>query len=202
MACGQHRVATTVLGEEPITLTAAPGSAELQVRSRSGRTRRHNAAQSTGTNSVALTGATTKVTADSTVPVTLAPPTPRAGTSATASRSASTSATSTGTASAAPASQAASTDPPPIPEIKPIPEINSLAITQLSCPSNDLLQASVAVTSDSQGGELTLTWFYDSVTGAQPLDTTTYDLAAGQTSQTVSPPGEDSASTRTSPPGA
>ena len=49
----------------------------------------------------------------------------------------------------------------------------------------------MAVTSNSQGGTLTLAWFYDSVTGAQQFATTTYDLAAGQTSQTVSPPSED-----------
>jgi hypothetical protein len=50
----------------------------------------------------------------------------------------------------------------------------------------------VAVTSNGQGGTLTLAWFYDSVTGEQQsVGTTTYDLAAGQTSQTVSPPGED-----------
>jgi eukaryotic-like serine/threonine-protein kinase len=235
---GATSVATTFLGGEPITLTAAPGSAGQQARGRSGRARRipkhatrlsisagilgvlmvmagaavaayaatgHNSSQSMRTNSVALTSATTKVTADSTVPVTLAPP-PSAGTSATgsltpsASTSASASLTSTASlalspssastpppsaSSVAPTSRAATTNPPPI------PAIDSLAITQLSCPSTDLLQASVAVTSNGQGGTLTLSWFYESVTGAQQFATTTYDLTAGQTSQTVSPPAED-----------
>ena len=234
---GTTSVATTVLGEGPITLTAAPGSAEQQARSRSGRARRipkhatrfsigagllgvllviagaavaayaatgHNSSKKLHANSVALTSATTKVTADSTVPVTLSPP-PTASVSATASltASASVSASTTSTASAAlsptststpptsasssaTASHTTTTNPPPI------PEINSLAITQLSCPSNDLLQASVAVASNGQGGTLTLNWFYESVTGEQQsVGTTTYDLAAGQTSQTVSPPGED-----------
>ena len=50
----------------------------------------------------------------------------------------------------------------------------------------------MAVTSNGQGGTLTLDWFYETVTGApQSVGTTTYDLAAGQTSQTVSPPSED-----------
>ena len=50
----------------------------------------------------------------------------------------------------------------------------------------------MAVTSNGQGGTLTLNWFYDTVTGApQSIGTTTYDLTAGQTSQTVSPPSED-----------
>jgi serine/threonine protein kinase len=232
---GTTSVATTVLGEGPITLTAAPDSAEQEGRSRSGRTRRipkhatrfsigagilvlvmagaavaayaatsHNPSQKLHANSVALTSATTKVTADSTVPVTLAPPA-SASTSATASltASASTSASTTSTASAALSPSSATTPPPSASSSvstshtattnpPPIPEINSLAITQLSCPSDALLQASVAVTSNGQGGTLTLNWFYESVTGAQQsIGTTTYDLAAGQTSQTVSPPGED-----------
>jgi eukaryotic-like serine/threonine-protein kinase len=234
---GTTSVATTVLGEGPITLTAAPDPAAQQARSRSGRARRipkhatrfsigagilglvmvmagaavaayaatsHNSSQKLHANSVALTSATTKVTADSTVPVTLSPP-PSASTSATASQtaSASTSASTTSTASASLSPSSASTPPPSASSSAstshtattnppPIPEINSLAITQLSCPSNDLLQASVAVTSNGQGGTLTLNWFYDSVTGEQQsVGTTTYDLAAGQTSQTVSPPGED-----------
>lgn len=50
----------------------------------------------------------------------------------------------------------------------------------------------MAVTSNGQGGTLTLNWFYDTVTGApQNIATTTYDLAKGQTSQTVSPPSQD-----------
>ena len=234
---GTTSVATTVLGEGPITLTAAPDSAEQQARSRSGRARRmpkhatrfsigagllgvllviagaavaayaatgHNSSKKLHANSVALTSATTKVTADSTVPVTLSPP-PSASVSATASltASASTSASTTSTASAALSPTSTSTPPPSASSSAtashttttnppPIPEINSLAITQLSCPSNDLLQASVAVTSNGQGGTLTLSWFYESVTGAQQsVGTTTYDLAADQTSQTVSPPGED-----------
>jgi len=236
---GSTSVATTVLGEEPITITAAPSSFEQQARSRSGRARRipkhatrlsiaagllgvvmviagaavaayaattHHPAGAHD-NAAVLTGATTQVTAGNTVPMTLAPP-PSASTSATASRSPSASASlsPTGTASAtlSPASASssstgasspstststsrpASTTPPPAPEIE------SLAITQLTCPSVNFLQATVAVTSNGQGGTLTLNWFYETVTGApQSVGTTTYDLTTGQTSQTVSPPSED-----------
>jgi hypothetical protein len=50
----------------------------------------------------------------------------------------------------------------------------------------------VTVTSNGQGGTLALNWFYETVTGAPvSVGTTTYDLATGQTSQTVTPPGED-----------
>ena len=50
----------------------------------------------------------------------------------------------------------------------------------------------MTATSNGQGGTLTLNWFYDTVTGEQePVGTTTYGLAAGQTSQTVTPAAED-----------
>lgn len=236
---GTTSIATTVLGEEPITIGAAPESFEQQARSRSGRARRipkHATRLSIGAgvlgvlmviagaavaafaatthhpagaheNAAVLTGATTQVTAGNTAPMTLAPP-PSASTSATVSHSpsASTSLSPTGTASAtlsptsatalppsAPAtSPSASTSRPASTSPPPTPEINSLAITQLTCPSVNLLQATVAVTSNGQGGTLTLNWFYDTVTGApQNIATTTYDLAKGQTSQTVSPPSQD-----------
>jgi serine/threonine-protein kinase len=152
------------------------------------------------TNAAVLTGATTQVTADNTVPFTLAPiPSGSKSTSASASPSASLtpsgsasstvagsttlSPTTSGTTSTPPASTAshpASTTPPPTPEIK------SLAISQLSCPSNYDLQATIAVTSNGQGGTLTLNWFYYDANGAPvTANTTAYDLAAGQTSQTV-----------------
>ena len=48
------------------------------------------------------------------------------------------------------------------------------------------------VTSNGLGGALTLDWYYVTVTGAEePVGATSYSLAAGQTSQTVTPPSED-----------
>jgi serine/threonine protein kinase len=153
-----------------------------------------------GTNAAVLTGATTQVTADNTVPFTLTPKpsvsgstsasasatpslTPSGSASSTVTGSTTLSPTTSGTTSTAPASTAthpASTTPPPK------PAINSLAISQLSCPSNNELQATIPVSSNGQGGTLTMNWFYDTVTGAEEsIGTTTYDLTAGQTSQTV-----------------
>jgi len=238
-------VATTVLGQEPLTITI-PSLVPEQVTHHSGRRHgrrrgRHSTRVSiaasvlgalgvclviTGaavaayaayrpstsphTNSAALTSATTKVTADSTVPFTLTPmpspdtssaspsasPTPSQATSpatsssATLSVSASASPSSTTSATtSATASQSASASS----SARPTPEISSLAVTQLTCPSSYMLQATVKVTSNGLGGTLTLDWYYVTSNGSQePVGTaTTYPLATGQTTQTVSPPSED-----------
>ena len=154
-------------------------------------------------NSAALTSATTQVTADSTVPFTLAPmpspdmsksasPTPSLSTSptatGTATPSASASASASGTSSAtssATTSLSASASPSPA-------EISSLTVHPLTCTAAYTVEATIDAVSNGQGGTLTLAWFYETVNGSQePVATTTYDLPAGQTSQTVTPSPED-----------
>lgn len=54
------------------------------------------------------------------------------------------------------------------------------------------MNATVEVTSNGQGGTLTLNWFYETVTGARnQFDTTTYPVPSGTTDATLSPPAED-----------
>ena len=245
-------VATTVLGQEPFTITIPSLVPETETHhsgrrhGRMSRRGRHSTRVSVGagvlgalglclvitgaaaaayaayrpstathTNSAALTSATTRVTANSTVPFTLTPmpspdtssaspsasptstPTSSQSTSAATSTSAvlaaSTSASPSSTSSATTSATATpSKSPSASPSVAPTPEIRSVAVTQLICPSAYTLQATVKVASNGLGGTLTLDWYYESVTGAQePVGTTTYDLAAGETSQTVSPPSEN-----------
>ena len=58
----------------------------------------------------------------------------------------------------------------------------------VSCPANNpyTLDATVAVTSNGQGGTLSFSWFGVNPNGAeQPAGTTSADIATGQTSESV-----------------
>ena len=216
-------VATTVLGEEPLTVTIAPSESAQEPHQGRRHHHRHSLKASLGaviaglvamiivaaaaaygaykpahphTDSAAFASATTEVTPGTAAALTQAP-TPSASASPTVSPTSTTSASATSTESAtatpttpsatATATTSATASTPP-----PTPVINSLTITQLSCGPSYTLDAEVEVTSNSQGGTLTLNWFYETVTGAQePVGTTMYTVPAGSSDQTVSPPGED-----------